>query len=250
MEHDLIEYQNENTGINGYFKLEFKNQEVKNKPDFVKWYKNTKDFINKENLKRNKYHDIMSDNRILTIGLCMRCMKYTVCSIHFFSYCYAECNICKKFFCIGCSNELNNSIYEHINSSVCLKGYLKAFYLRIIYRRSSISKANACYFIMHIILCLFMTPLYLGFLSNALGLMIHPNKNRKNEVNDDLIYYLVIYSILRGLLMLPYIILFFPFMIILLLPGIFSYRYYLYVYNAYVTALMSVSSSLKNFGDN
>ena len=50
--------------------------------------------------------------------------------------------------------------------------------------------------------------------------------------------------------MFPYIILFFPFMALLLLPGIFSYRYYLYLYNAYVTALISGPYSLKNVGDN
>ena len=38
MELDLIEYQNENIGINGYFKLEYKNQDIKNKPEFKKWY--------------------------------------------------------------------------------------------------------------------------------------------------------------------------------------------------------------------
>ncbi len=255
MEQDLIEYKNENIGINGYFKLEYKNQDVKNKPEFKKWYKNTKEYINKENLKRGKdfikktYRDI-NDDRILTIGFCMKCMSYIVCSINIFSYCYAECNICKKVFCIGCSKELNDLFYEHVNSSICLKGYLKALYLRIIYRRSAISKTNVCYFIMHIILCLFMTPLYLGFLSNAFGLMAHPNKNRKNEINEDLILYQVIYSILRGVLIFPYMILFFPFMVILLLPGIFSYRYYLYIYNAYVTSLMSGPYSLKNVGDN
>ena len=36
--------------------------------------------------------------------------------------------------------------------------------------------------------------------------------------------------------MFPYIITFLPFTIILLLPGIFSYNYYLYVYAMYVTA--------------
>jgi len=255
MEQDLIEYKNENLGINDYFKLEYKNQDIKNKPEFKKWYTNAKEKINKENLKRGKdfikkaYH-VNDDYRILTIAFCKKCMSYTICSIIDYSYCYAECNICKQNFCIGCSKELNDVFYEHVNSSICLKGYLKAFYLRIIYRRSLIERTNICFYIMHIILCLFMTPLYLGFLSNVLGLMIHPNKNRKNEVNDDLILYQVIYSIFRGLLMLPYMILLFPFMIILLLPGLFSYRYYLYIYNAYVTALMPGPYSLKNVGDN
>ena len=158
-------------------------------------------------------------------------------------------NICKQKFCIGCLKKLNDIFYEDANDSICLKGYLKAFYLRIIYRRSSRVRTNICFYIMHIILCLFMTPLYLGFLSHILGLMIHPNKNRKNEINEDLLLYQIIYSIFRGLLMIPYMILFFPFMVILLLPGIFSYRYYLYIYNAYVTALSAGPYPLKNVGD-
>ena len=95
-----------------------------------------------------------------------------------------------------------------------------------------------------------MTPLYLGFLSSSLGLIIHPNKNRKDDCNKDLICYILIYSTFRGLLMFPYTILFFLFMVILLLPGIFTYRYYLYIFNAYVTALMPGPFSLKNIGDN
>ena len=70
------------------------------------------------------------------------------------------------------------------------------------------------------------------------------------DKNDDRFSYQIIYSILRGLLMFPYIILFFPFMIILLLPGIFSYKYYLYIFIMYVTALFSGPYSLNNVGDN
>ena len=70
------------------------------------------------------------------------------------------------------------------------------------------------------------------------------------DINKDHLLYQSIYSIARGFLMFPYIILFFPFMVILLLPGIFSYRYYLYIYNAYVTALFPGPSKLKNVGNN
>jgi len=48
MELDLIEHKNENLGINDYFKLEYQNQDVKNKPEFKKWYKNSKEKIYKE----------------------------------------------------------------------------------------------------------------------------------------------------------------------------------------------------------
>ena len=130
-----------------------------------------------------------------------------------------------------------------------MKGYLKAFYLRIIYRRALIERTNACFFIIHIILCLFLTPLYLGFLSNLIGLITHPNKNTKYD-SDCKMLFATLFSLLRGLLMFPYIILFFPFMIIVLLPGIFSFRYYLYLYNTYLTALMAGPYSLVNVGDN
>ena len=210
MEQDLIYDKNENLGTNDYFKVTYFNQDVKNKPEFKKWYKNTKEYINKENLKRGKdfikktYRDI-NDHRILTIGFCMNCISYTICSIMDFSYCYAICSICKKTFCVGCLQD-NNSCYNIADATTCLKGFLKVFYLRIIYRRSQFEKAKISYQIMHIILCLFMTPLYLGFLSNMIGLFIHPNKNRRDDINRDHLLYQLIYSYIRGLLMFPYII--------------------------------------------
>ena len=237
MEQDLIYYKSENLGKNDRFKVEYFNQDVKNKPEFKKWYKNIKEEINKENLERNR--------DLLTIGFCMNCMSYTICSIMDFSYRYAKCNICKKTFCVGCLQD-NNSCFNIADTTICLKGFLKVLYLRIIYRRSYNGRTKICFQIMHIIFCLFMTPLYLGFLSNIFGLYIHPNKNRKDDINKDHLLYQVIYSILRGLLMFPYIILFFPFMVILLLPGIFSYRYYLYIYNTYVTALFPGPFTLEN----
>ena len=50
--------------------------------------------------------------------------------------------------------------------------------------------------------------------------------------------------------MLPYIILFFPFMVILLLPGIFSYKYYLYIFVMYIAAVCPGSGPLTNVGNN
>ena len=96
----------------------------------------------------------------------------------------------------------------------------------------------------------FCLPFYDTFISWISFKYVHPNKNRKDDINKDHLLYLLIYSIARGLLMFPYIILFFPFMVILLLPGIFSYRYYLYIYNAYVTALFPGPYKLKNVGNN
>ena len=111
MEQDLIECKTENLGIKDYYKSEYENQNIKNRPDFKKWYKNSKEYINKENLKRSKdfvqkEHNVGDDYRILTIAFCKKCMKYIICSINILSFCYAECKICKQTFCIGCLKEL------------------------------------------------------------------------------------------------------------------------------------------------
>ena len=136
------------------------------------------------------------------------------------------------------------------DDTTCLRGYLKAYYLRLIYRRSDLLRTCACFHIIHIIFCLFFTSLYLGFLSNIIGLLVHPNKKKivKKE-NEGLILFYLIFSMFRGILMFPYIILFLPFMIILLLPSIFSYTYYLYIFIAYVTAINPGFVRLKNVGD-
>ena len=81
----------------------------------------------------------------------------------------------------------------------------------------------------------------------------HPNKKRVKPVKPltqtkTCVYF--IYSVFRGILMFPYIILFFPFMILLLLPGIFSYSYYLYIFDAYITSVLPGDAPLVNVGDN
>ena len=142
------------------------------------------------------------------------------------------------------------SEYNYENT-VCLKGYIKSFYLRAINRRSELIGTCACFNIIHIIFCLFFTPLYLGFISNFMGFVVHKNKKRiAEELSQRQIIIYFLYSFLRGLLMLPYIMIFFPFMVILLLPGIFSYKYYLYVFIMYVTAVFPGRGALTNVGDN
>ena len=104
MEQDLIESNNENLGLKDYFKPEYINQDVSNSPEFKKWYKNAKKYVEKENLKRSKDgtekpFDVNYDYRILTIEFCMNCMSYTICSIKIYSFCYAVSNISKHSFC-------------------------------------------------------------------------------------------------------------------------------------------------------
>ena len=84
-----------------------------------------------------------------------------------------------------------------------------------------------------------------------MGILIHKNKKRiigELSSNKQLSYF---WLSIRGLLMFPYIILFFPFMVKLLLPGIFSYKYYLYIfvmYIMYIAAVWNGSGPLTNVG--
>ena len=144
------------------------------------------------------------------------------------SFSYVKCNRCKEEFCIGCSRK-KQEYEDGLNETTCLKGYLKSLYLRIINIRSEIDWIVPAFYVLHIILCLFFIPSFLGFISNVLGLM--PHKKEIIEIEDfwyDVKYcYIIISSIFRGIFMIHYIILFFPFMLFLLLPGIFSNTYYL-----------------------
>jgi hypothetical protein len=256
MEQDLND-NNDYYENNDFFKLEYANQDVSNREEFRNWYNNAKEYVKKINLKRSKDYIeninnpiFRSEISILTIEFCENCLSYTICSLRK-GFSNAICNKCKECLCIGCSRKMpkiNNVRYEN---TLCLKGYLKSLYLRVINRRSILRRTNACIHIMHIIFCLLMTPFYLGFISNFIGFLVHKNKKRNFEnFNEHQIRSYFLYSILRGLLMFPYIILFFPFMVILLLPGIFSYKYYLYVLVLYITAIWSGNEALTNVGNN
>ena len=224
-------------------------------PEFKKWYNHAKEYIKRENIKRgkdfiNKNYVISENYYLLTIQFCCYCKSYTICYL-IDSFSYIKCKQCNNLFCIGCKREFKEGNNQYIGNSTCLKGYLMALYLRIIYRRADLEKTHSLFHLIHIIICLFFTPLYLGFFSNFMGIIVHPNKKREKpslDVNKLNCY--IIYSILRGFLMFPYIILFLPFMIILLLPGIFSYKYYLYIFNMYVATALPGSMTIRNVGDN
>ena len=207
MEIDLNENKYNNNIVNDFFELEHKNQNVKNNPEFKKWYGKACDYVKKENLKRaqNIIHhcELYDDNGILTIEYCDNCNGYTICS-HDNSFTYVECNKCQTQFCLGCSKILDESIQESgLEFMMCLKGYLKGFYLRFINRRSELERTCKCFHIMHIIFCLFFTSLYIGCISHFIGLMVHPNKAKIIKTEKTLVYFF--YSALRGFLMFPYI---------------------------------------------
>ena len=51
------------------------------------------------------------------------------------------------------------------------------------------------------------------------------------------IFKVFIYSVLFGLLMFPYVLIFIPIMILILIPAIFNNVYYIYIFLAYITVL-------------
>ena len=181
MEQDLNEFQNDdNFENNDYFKLEHKNQDVSNKKEFKKWFKSSKEYVKNKNIKRGKdYIERTSYNTsILTIEFCDNCISYTICSLKR-DFSSVICNKCRACFCIGCSRRMQKLSEYRFEDTVCLRGCLKAFYLRAIYRRSNLIVTNVLLHIIHIIFCLFITPLYLGYISHFMGFIIHKNKKEQ-----------------------------------------------------------------------
>ena len=177
----------------------------------------------------------MVDSRLLTISFCDKCQNYAIC--HFANeYSCIRCTHCNYFFCAGCYREEKS--HSEKEDTLCLKGYIKLLCIRIKYRRTCITSFKVLYAIIHVLFCLLFTPLYLGFLSYITGLCVHSK-------SGGIFFYkyyqysspIFIYCVLRGLLMIPYIILFFPFMFIMLLPSIFNKKYYYMIYQMYVAAL-------------
>lgn len=218
-----------------YFKVEYKNQNVKKIQDFKNWYEKANKYVKNENLRRglwNDYHN--DDNKILTISFCNKCQSYAICDFST-KYSCISCTHCSYLFCPGCFREETS---EEEKGTLCLKGYIKLWYLRTKYRRSGIMGFNIFIVIIHVLFCLLFTPLYLGFLSNITGFCVHSNRKAIFHYNlYDYTSLIFIYCVLRGLLMIPYITLFFPFMFIILLPSIFSKKYYYMIFQMYIAAL-------------
>ena len=85
-----------------------------------------------------------------------------------------------------------------------------------------------------------------------LGFLSHPSLKYGNEHkhiftdNANKLYIICIYSIIKGFLFFPYIIIFFPIIVIKLLPGIFFRKYYLKIFTFYCTIVMAGGESVKN----
>ena len=149
-----------------HFPLKYKNQNFYKDPAFKEWYKIKKEYIEKENEKRgpwieSNYDKYGLDERYYIFSYCPNCISYSVCCV-VFDYSFVKCKNCLKEFCVGCyRNKITN-----IEDTVCLKGFLKLLYHRVKDKRSSNCNYGPFFYFLHILVCLFITPIYLGTISN------------------------------------------------------------------------------------
>ena len=234
MEQDLTSYKEIETDLY-HFKLQYITQNLKDNLEYSFWREKATQYINKHNKETH------SENNILLISFCNNCCSHSIFKINHFSF--IECINCHEQHCIGCSRRpLSDSDY-----STCLFGFLKANYVRAINEGTNIVIHKTVIYIFHIIFCLLFTSLYIGFIFHMIGFLSHQKRSRmenNGEIHDftdnkNKLYIIYIYSILKGILFFPYIITFFPLMIILLLPSVFSKIYYFKVLTFYITIIIA-----------
>ena len=223
MEQGLTNFEEE-TNLKLY-KLEYDGQDVYKLPTFQKWLKRANEFTDTKNKKKNIY-----GANIYTICFCKKCNGYSVCYFDF-EYSCVTCSNCNYFFCSGCSFEGKKEEYH--SGSLCLKGFLKLLYIRAIYQKSLLRETYIGYNILFIITSLLFTPLYLGFASFWLGFNTHCKK-RKTFFERRVGWLLLFYSSFYGLFMIRHMLLFFPLMIIVLIPSIFNKIYFYSLFGAYL----------------
>ena len=230
MEQELNSF--EKSELN-YYKLDYITQKVDKILEFKKWYENAIKYIDKE----NQYNE----HRLYTICLCKNCISYTICTFAY-EYSFVKCSKCNIYFCVGCSRK-KLSVNDE---SLCLKGYFKLLFIRTKYRKSGmLTNSDLLNFILSILIIL-ITPCYFGFVSNIIGLNVHQNPNGVyNSFNLEYFEIIVIYSFLRGIIMFPYILIFLPFTILLLIPSIFIPKYS-YKLNSLYTSSLDPSPSRLN----
>ena len=237
------------------FKLQYKEQNVENFPSFKKWLEGAKKYVketNKKNIKAPK-RSIFDEGVItLTISFCNNCNSYSICRVEGLSS--INCKNCHKNFCPGCLRTLD---FKR-DSGVCLKGFFKLLYIRMINGRSIIRSSNIIFNIIFIFIFLIFAPFHIGFISSQIGFSPHPNINSNNMINNNnglndnekkemcISCMIIFYSLFRGLLMFPYIITFLPFLVLILLPGIFSKKYFYRVMIVYWNALIPGNHPFKN----
>ena len=239
------------------FKLEYKDQNVENFPSFKKWNEEAKKKIkeiNKKNITAKRTSIFSPGVITLTISFCKYCNSYSICTVES-GFSLVKCNNCHKIICPGCNRA---------NSGICLKGYVKLIYIRMINGRLFLSSTNIAFNIFFIFIFLIFTPFHIGFASSLIGLSPHPNirsnrdvftngeNNRGNDLEKKELcigFYHLFYCFFRGLFMFPYIITFFPFLLLILLPGIFSKKYFYRVMIVYCSALIPGEFAFENIQD-
>ena len=236
------------------FKLEYKEQNIEDSPSFKKWNELAKknvEEINKKHIKAKKTSIFSPGVITLTISFCNNCNSYSICTVES-AYSLIKCNNCHKRICIGCNRT---------NSGICLKGFVKLTYIRMINGRSFLRSSNIAFNIIFIFIFLIFAPFHIGFVSSLIGLSPHPNirsnrdvftnseNNRTNGLDKKEMcigFYHTFYCFFRGLLMFPYIITFFPFLLVILLPGIFSKKYFYRVMLVYSSSLIPGGFAFEN----
>ena len=239
MEQELNKYETLETDT-FHFKILHKNQNIKGNEEYQKWLENAKEHIKSKNKDR-------FNEPFYLIDFCDNCCSYAIFKSNLF--CFIICQNCKHKFCIGCGREpLSDRDY-----SACLKGFLKINYLRFSHERIGIIYNDIILVHFHMIFSLFFTPLYIGFIFNMLGFLSHQRKSRMNVngfINDFIdslckLLTIFIFSIIKGFLFFPYMLLFFPIMCLILLPWLFFRRYYLKIFNFYFTIIKAGATAVK-----
>ena len=207
MELELIE--NKDFDFN-YFKEDFENQKIEFNPEFKKWHENAIKYISEENKKRYRNENCLHHNGLLVISFCNKCKCYVICSFKYDIY-SVQCNKCGLIFCIACPRSNNHS------EAFCFKGYFKLLSIRTKYRIKGPLGSSENLDIFLTILCILFTPCYLSFASSFISL---------DDIADINITYNIIYSFSTSFLMFPYVLLFLPFAIVLLIPSLFIPKYY------------------------
>lgn len=234
-----------------FFKLQYKEQKVENLSIFQKWYEIANNYIkdiNKKNIpieKKRIPFRLHPGAKLLTISFCNNCLSHVICIVET-KLSLIRCTKCNKSLCPGCLRLYT----DDDKGTYCLSGYFKLLYIRTINGRTWLESSSIIKNIIYILFFLILTPFYLGFISSFIGSSPHPNIKRKNlkKINESmcLLGIATLLIFFRALLMTIYVISFFPFLLIMLLPGIFSKKYFYRLMVMYLSALVPGNKPLKN----
>ena len=131
------------------FKLDNKDQNVEKNPSFKEWNEEAKKKvkeINKKNIRAKRTSIFTPGVITLTISFCNNCNSYSICTVEN-SLSLIRCKNCHVKICPGCNRA---------NSGICLKGFAKLIYIRMINGRSCLSSSNIAFNIFLSLFSLFL----------------------------------------------------------------------------------------------